>query len=91
MSIEELREKINNVDAELIDLLAKRRGLSKEVILDKNDKENPIRDEKREEELLKSLIKLGKKKGVDQHFLTKVFYEIIEDSVRLQQSHLLNP
>ncbi|MDA3861405.1 MAG: 3-deoxy-7-phosphoheptulonate synthase [Melioribacteraceae bacterium] len=91
MSIEELREKINSIDSNLIDLLAKRRGLSKEVILDKNDNKNPIRDEKREEELLNRLIKLGKEKGVEQHFLTKVFYEIIEDSVRIQQSHILNP
>jgi chorismate mutase / prephenate dehydratase len=91
MSIEELREKINNVDSNLIDLLSQRRLLSKEVILDKNDNKNPIRDQKREEELLKRLIKIGKDKGVDQHFLTKVFYEIIEDSVRLQQSQVLNP
>ncbi len=91
MSIEELREKINNVDSELIDLLAKRRGLSKEVFEDKNDNEKPVRDQKREEELLKRLVKLGKEKGVEQHFLTKVFYEIIEDSVRIQQSYLLNP
>ena len=91
MSIEELREKINNVDSELIELLSQRRALSRSVILDKNDTKNPIRDQKREEELLNRLIVLGKEKGVDQHFLTKVFYEIIEDSVRIQQSHVLNP
>lgn len=91
MSIEELREKINIVDSQLIDLLSQRRKLSKNVILDKNDNKNPIRDQKREEELLKRLITLGKEKGIDQHFLTKVFYEIIEDSVRIQQSHVLNP
>lgn len=91
MSIEELRKKINLVDANLIDLLAQRRELSKNVIQDKNVNNNPIRDEKREEELLNRLVELGKEKGVDQHFLTKVFYEIIEDSIRLQQSHVLNP
>ncbi|MBU0473359.1 MAG: bifunctional 3-deoxy-7-phosphoheptulonate synthase/chorismate mutase [Bacteroidetes bacterium] len=91
MSIEELRKKINLVDANLIDLLAQRRELSKNVIQDKNENNNPIRDEKREEELLNRLVDLGKEKGVDQHFLTKVFYEIIEDSIRLQQSHVLNP
>ncbi|PIQ11267.1 MAG: 3-deoxy-D-arabinoheptulosonate-7-phosphate synthase [Ignavibacteriales bacterium CG18_big_fil_WC_8_21_14_2_50_31_20] len=91
MSIEELRKKINLVDANLIDLLAQRRELSKNVIKDKNVNNNPIRDEKREEELLNRLVDLGKEKGVDQHFITKVFYEIIEDSIRLQQSHVLNP
>ena len=91
MSIEELREQINKVDSGLIDLLAERRKLSKEVIKEKNQNDNPIRDEKREEELLRKLIKEGKERGVDQHFLTKIFYEILEDSVRIQQSHLLNP
>jgi chorismate mutase/prephenate dehydratase len=91
MSIEDLRKQINDVDAHLIELLAKRRELSKNVIKDKNASNNPIRDEKREEELLKRLIKLGKEKGIDPHFLTKVYYEIIEDSVRLQQSFVINP
>jgi len=91
MSIEELRKKINLVDSNLIDLLAQRRELSRNVIKDKNVNNNPIRDEKREEELLNRLVELGKEKGVDQHFITKVFYEIIEDSIRLQQSHVLNP
>ena len=91
MSIEELRKKINNVDASLIELLAERRNLSKDVIQEKNENEKPIRDQKREEELLKKVIKLGEEKGVNKHFLTKVFYEIIEDSIRLQQSQILNP
>lgn len=91
MSIEGLRKSINNVDSRLIDLLVERRELSRKVIQDKNENRNPIRDQKREEELLKRLIKLGKEKGINQHFLTKVFYEIIEDSIRLQQSHVLNP
>ncbi len=91
MSIEELRKKINSVDASLIELLAERRNLSKNVIQEKNENEKPIRDQKREEELLKKVIKLGEEKGVDKHFLTKVFYEIIEDSIRLQQSQILNP
>jgi chorismate mutase/prephenate dehydratase len=91
MSIEELREKINNVDESLIELLAERRNLSKNVIEEKNENEKPIRDQKREEELLKKIIKIGEEKGVNKHFLTKVFYEIIEDSIRLQQSHVLNP
>lgn len=91
MSIEELREKINGVDANLVSLLAERRILSKKVIQDKNENKSPIRDTKREEALLKKIIKLGKEQDVDSHFLTKVFYEIIEDSVRIQQSHLLNP
>ncbi|MCX6168904.1 MAG: bifunctional 3-deoxy-7-phosphoheptulonate synthase/chorismate mutase [Ignavibacteriales bacterium] len=81
-----LRDKINKLDASLIKLLAQRRKLSKEVIVVKETSNKPIRDQQRESELLNRLIKAGKKEGLDSHFLSKVFYEIIEDSVRLQQN-----
>ncbi|NJD21238.1 MAG: 3-deoxy-7-phosphoheptulonate synthase [Melioribacter sp.] len=87
-NISRLREKINQLDSELIKLLADRRKLSKEVILTKENSQKPIRDKQRESELLNRLIKIGKKEGLDSHFLTKVFYEIIEDSVRLQQNYV---
>ncbi len=89
--LDKLRELINNVDSKIIELLSERRKLSKDIIREKDDKNSPIRDQHREEELLKRIIKLGKEQNVDPHFLTKVFYEIIEDSVRIQQSHILNP
>ncbi len=81
-----LRDKINQLDSGLIKLLAQRRKLSKEVIVVKENSNKPIRDQQREAELLNRLIKAGKKEGLDSHFLSKVFYEIIEDSVRLQQN-----
>ena len=87
-NISNLREKINQLDSELIKLLADRRKLSKEVILTKENSQKPIRDQQRESELLNRLIKIGKKEGLDSHFLSKVFYEIIEDSVRLQQNYV---
>lgn len=81
-----LRDKINRLDSGLIKLLAQRRKLSKEVIVVKETSHKPIRDQQRESELLNCLIKTGKKEGLDSHFLSKIFYEIIEDSVRLQQN-----
>ena len=86
--INKLRENINRVDEKLISLLAERRDLSGKVILAKETSQSPIRDQKRESDLLNKLVKSGKKKGLDSHFLSKVFYEIIEDSVRLQQNYV---
>ena len=88
--ISQIRENINKVDENLIKLLSRRRDLSKGVILAKENSQSPIRDQKRESDLLNRLIKLGKKEGLDSHYLTKVFYEIIEDSVRLQQNYIQN-
>lgn len=86
--LKELREKITQVDEKIIELLSERRKLSKEIALAKELNNSPIRDQKREEELLRKLIQLGRKAGLDSNYLSKVFYEIIEDSIRLQQSYV---
>jgi len=88
--IDKLRNKINDVDKQLVNLLAERRKLSREIIQTKDIIDKPIRDQNRESELLDKIIKIGKSKGIESHYLTKIFYEIIEDSVRLQQSQLHN-
>ena len=67
--INKLRENINRVDEKLISLLAERRDLSGKVILAKETSQSPIRDQKRESDLLNKLVKSGKKKGLDSHFL----------------------
>lgn len=83
-----IRNKINSIDSEIIKLLADRRKLSKEVVIAKELAHSPIRDHKREADLLDRLMILGKKSGLDAHFVSKVFFEIIDDSVRLQQNFL---
>jgi len=87
--MKEIREKITELDEQLLKLLADRRKLSIEVIKYKELTSSPIRDKDREEELLSTLIKDGKKVGLDANYITKVFYEIIEDSVRLQNHYLV--
>ncbi len=89
-NIKSLREAINNIDEKLVKLLAERRKLSKEVVIVKDKDGKPIRDQQRETELLNKIIAIGKKHNLDSHFLTKIFYEIIDDSVRLQQKYLQN-
>lgn len=86
--MKELREKINNIDENLLSLLSERRKLSLEVVKYKEQNDNPIRDKDREQELLTALIIKGKKLGLDANYVTKIFYEIIDDSVRLQNSYL---
>jgi chorismate mutase/prephenate dehydratase len=86
--MEEHRKKINKVDSEIIKLLARRRDLSREIILFKNKAQSSIRDKAREKELLKQLVELGKKEGLDSDFVTKIYLEIIDDSVKLQNKIL---
>jgi len=88
LDLNKLREQINNIDTDIIQLLSKRRSLSKNVIRVKDSSQKPLRDTERETELLERLIEFGKENGLDAYFVTKIFYEIIEDSIRIQQSFL---
>ena len=88
--MKEYRKKINKVDSEIIKLLVKRRDLSRKIIRLKDEKQSSIRDKTREKELLTQLIGFGKKEGLDSYFVTKVFHEIIDDSVKLQNKILLD-
>ncbi len=85
--IKDLRENINEVDASIVKLLAERRKLSKKVVETKEENDKPIRDLEREKKLLSKIISLGKKSGLDSHYVSKIFYDILEDSIRLQQKH----
>lgn len=84
--LKELRAEINSIDSQLLDLLMQRREISKNVIQAKDLNDLPIRDEKREKEILEQLIFTGKEKGLSEEYIKKIFYEIIEDSVHLQQT-----
>lgn len=86
--MDDLRNRINLLDEELLKLLAQRREMSTEVIKRKDVDGLPLRDRSREKSLLQKLIAEGKKLGLEPTFVTKIFHEIIEDSVRLQQTYL---
>ncbi|WP_163936694.1 chorismate mutase [Paraferrimonas sp. SM1919] len=82
------RKAITELDEQLLSLLAKRRNLSVNVALSKEQTLKPIRDVEREQQLLARLTKIGNEMGLEAHYVTKVFQGIIEDSVRYQQNFL---
>ncbi|MDI9613516.1 MAG: bifunctional 3-deoxy-7-phosphoheptulonate synthase/chorismate mutase [Acidobacteriota bacterium] len=86
--LEKIRSEINRVDEAILEALAARRTLSRRVIEAKDRSGAPIRDAAREEMLLSDLISKGRGRGLDAHLVTRVFQEIIDDSVRSQQLHL---
>ncbi len=86
-----IRDSLDRIDAEIVRLLAERRRRSGEMIRTKDESRSPLRDVKREEEMLARRIQDGRSAGLDSHYVTRVFHEIIEDSIRLQQDYLLHP
>jgi chorismate mutase/prephenate dehydratase len=89
-SIEAIREKISSIDTSLLELLHKRRECSNQVIQVKDSSNVALRDAEREQTLLAGLIQQGKSLGLDAHYITRVFQEVIQDSVRLQREYLQN-
>jgi chorismate mutase / prephenate dehydratase len=88
--LEKIRTEINLVDEQILDALASRRKLAEQIIRAKDQLGTPIRDALREEQLLADLIAKGRNQGLDAHLVTRVFHEIIDDSIRSQQLHLLD-
>jgi len=86
-NLNDIRNNINKVDSDILKLLSERRKLSENVISSKIKSDQPLRDTKRETELLSRIISNGKELGLDSHYVSKIFYDIIDDSVRLQQNH----
>ncbi|WP_298768495.1 chorismate mutase [uncultured Shewanella sp.] len=82
------REQITALDNELLTLLAKRRELSLDVARSKEVDIRPIRDTEREKDLLARLVKQGRDKGLDAHYIISLYQSIIEDSVLNQQAFL---
>lgn len=88
--MKEIREKINRIDEQILKLLSERRELSIEIVKLKNEGKASIRDKEREKELLTRLTEAGRKFGLDSHYVTKIFYEIISDSVKLQNKFVID-
>lgn len=88
MALAKFRDEINSIDDHLLELLSQRRQVCRRVIQLKEERDMPLRDAQREEELLARLIRKGRQLGLDAYFVTRVFHELIDDSVRSQQLFL---
>jgi len=88
LDLNKIREKITQLDQQLLELFAQRRSLTLNVAKSKAHQIRPVRDQQREQELLIRLINQGKVLGLDAHYVTSVYQTIIEDSVLNQQAYL---
>lgn len=86
--LQEIRETISKLDNDLLDILMQRQTCTSLVAEAKIKAQIPVRDQHREEQLLIKLIKSGQDKGLNAHFITKLFHVIIEESVLSQQALL---
>ena len=88
-NLRRFREQINDIDRKIVEDLATRFGLVQQVLSEKETARLNLRDKKRETDLLGDVVRVGRTMGLDSYFVTRVFQEIIEYSLKLQKSKLL--
>lgn len=88
LDLHELRRRLDAVDRRILEDLAERRSLVAEVAAYKSTGDTVLRDRSREESLLGRLVELGKGLGLEPYFVTRVFQEVLDHSLRLQHELL---
>lgn len=86
--INQIRDDIDHVDAEILRLLAERRAHSLRMAKEKGLTERPSRDHIREENLIADRIAAGLDHDLDSGLIIRLWREIVNDSVRVQQEEL---
>jgi chorismate mutase len=83
--IQDLRKEIDDVDTTIIQLLAKRMGISNEIGTYKRSSNISSFQPSRWEEIIKSRIKAGVEKNLGEEFILRVYQMIHEESIRQQE------
>ncbi len=89
MILKELRNTIDNIDGEILKLLASRTNLTTQVAAQKIGSGKKIKDEKREKELITKLQKRGKKLGLGEKDVEKIWKVLMGISRGNQKSFFL--
>lgn len=84
-SLVSLRRQIDELDSSLLELLAKRMRISKEIGVYKKEHNMPILQTIRYDEILQNRIRQAEQMGMDTEFMKTVLVAIHEESVRTQQ------
>ncbi len=87
--LDDVRAQVDEVDQRIVTALVERERLVMEVARRKAQKgDGKVRDPAREEALLSRLANQGQGAGLDGFYVTRVFRELIDHSVRLLQEFL---
>ena len=84
-TLEELRKQIEQTDADIIEILAKRQELSKQIGALKSKEGKKITDRSREKQLFEYYEHLSEQYHLQQEFIYRVFKIIIANSRKVQK------
>jgi len=84
-NLAKLRTEITQLDTQLLALLAKRLQLVRKIGEYKKMHNLPIRDEKREEEILQDLFEKGKSLQISQELIKVIWKSIFQEAYKLEK------
>ena len=87
-NLTELRHQIDEIDNQLLEILAKRMRISQEIGQYKKEHNMPILQTGRYDEILNKRISMAEKMGMDGNFMKTILEAIHEESIR-QQAEIL--
>jgi chorismate mutase/prephenate dehydratase len=88
MDLKVVREQLSAADTALVEALALRQRLVREVARVKAPGSAALRDIGREEDVLTRVVELGRESGLDPFHVTRLFREILAHSLRTQEGIL---
>lgn len=85
MNLDQIRKKLNIIDAQIVHLIAKRQSYMPSVGKYKKQNNLPLYQPKRELAIIAVQKKLGKKLGLDTSLIQKIFLSIFKNSREIQK------
>lgn len=82
--LETLREKIDSLDQQLLELLSQRMDIVKEIGEYKRDNNVAVMQLRRWEAMIKSRIDFGKQQGLEEHYVKNLLRLVHKESIRKQ-------
>lgn len=89
--LEEIRAQMDAVDSRIVEALAERQRLVQDVVAYKAKTGKRVRDPERERAMLTRLATEARAVGLDGYFVTRLFHQVLDQSLRYQQGRLSTP
>ena len=89
LTMAELRDQIDKLDDRIINLLEERMAVSEKIGMHKKDNNITILQTKRWDDMLKTRLNLGTRKGLSEEFIIKLFRSIHQESIN-HQTRVMN-
>ena len=86
--MKEIREKIDEIDWRILKLISERFALLPDVLKYKIENNLPIKDNKREKEVIKDRMEKAKALGINPKFSQTLFKKIMEEARRIQKKNI---